>query len=158
MSYLSTLKTAFLLFPFVAFIVTIPFILIEYHKYGSISKIRVLIIYSFILYLMAIYFLVILPLPSRDDVIKLTSPKTQLIPFSFVIDFIKETPLIITNPRTYIKALCHSSFYTVFYNILMTIPFGMYLRYYFKVNLRRTIKYSFFLSLFFELNSPSIKK
>ena len=27
----------------------------------------------------------------------------------------------------------------------------MYLRYYFKVNLRRTIKYSFFLSLFFEL-------
>ena len=152
MSYLSTLKTAFLLFPFVAFIVTIPFILIEYHKYGSISKIRVLIIYSFILYLMAIYFfLVILPLPSRDDVIKLTSPKTQLIPFSFVIDFIKETPLIITNPRTYIKALCHSSFYTVFYNILMTIPFGMYLRYYFKVNLRRTIKYSFFLSLFFEL-------
>ena len=52
MSYLSTLKTAFLLFPFVAFIVTIPFILIEYHKYGSISKIRVLIIYSFILYLL----------------------------------------------------------------------------------------------------------
>ena len=89
MSYLTTLKTAFLLFPFVAFIVTIPFILIEYHKYGSISKIRVLIIYSFILYLITIYFLVILPLPSRDDVIKLTSPKTQLIPFSFVIDFIK---------------------------------------------------------------------
>ena len=90
MVYLTTFKTAFLLFPFVAFLITIPFMLIEYHKYGSINKLRVLSIYSFILYLMTIYFLVILPLPSKEYVSSLTTPKYQLIPFKFVYDFIKE--------------------------------------------------------------------
>ena len=33
----------------------------------------------------------------------------------------------------------------------MTIPFGMYLKYYFKCNLKKTILFSFLLSLFFEL-------
>lgn len=155
MVYLTTFKTALLYFPLVAFLITIPFILIQYHKYGSINKIRVFIIYSFILYLMTIYFLVILPLPSIDEVKTMTSPKIQLIPFSFIADFIKETPLIITRPNTYLKALCHSSFYTVLFNIVMTIPFGMYLRYYFKCNLKQIFIDSFLLSLFFELTQLS---
>ena len=75
MIYLSTLKVSFLLFLLVAFLITIPFILIEYHKYGAISKMRVLIIYSFVLYLMTAYLLVILPLPNIDEVAKLTTPK-----------------------------------------------------------------------------------
>lgn len=155
MIYLSTLKVSFLLFFLVAFLITIPFILIEYHKYGAISKMRVLIIYSFVLYLMTAYLLVILPLPNIDEVAKLTTPKMRLIPFAFVIDFIKETPLIWSNPSTYLKALKDPSFYTVFFNILMTVPFGMYLRYFFQKDLKTTIKYSFFLSLFFELTQLS---
>ena len=35
--------------------------------------------------------------------------------------------------------------------MLMTVPFGMYLRYYFKCNFKKTILYTFLLSLFFEL-------
>ena len=151
MIYLEVFKTAIFIFPFIAFFITIPFILIEYHKFGSINKLRVLIIYSFIFYLITIYFLVILPLPPIWEVIKLTTPKAQLIPFNFVRSFIRETPLVITKPNTYLKALFHPSFYTVFYNVLMTIPFGIYLRYYFKASLWKTIKYSFLLSLFFEL-------
>lgn len=149
--YLDVFKTSLLFFSIVAFIITIPFILIEYHKYGSIHKFRTIIIYSFILYLMTIYFLVILPLPPLQDTAKMTGDRAQLVPFSFVLDFIHETPLIINDPSTYIKAICHSSFYTVIFNIFMTIPFGMYLRYYFKCDLKKTIKYSFVLSLFFEL-------
>lgn len=132
MIYLSTLKVSFLLFLLVAFLITIPFILIEYHKYGAISKMRVLIIYSFVLYLMTAYLLVILPLPNIDEVAKSTTPKMRLIPFVFVIDFIKETPLIWSNPSTYLKALNDPSFYTAFFNILMTVPFGIYLRYFFQ--------------------------
>ena len=66
MTYIEAITTAVTVFPIIAFIITIPFILHQYHKYGSINKFRVLIIYSFILYLISIYFLVILPLPSIE--------------------------------------------------------------------------------------------
>ncbi|MBP3635661.1 MAG: VanZ family protein [Bacilli bacterium] len=149
MSYLTAIKTAILIFPFIALIFTIPFILHQYHKYGSINKLRVLIIYSFIFYMITLYFLVILPLPDKDDVIYKEN-MIRLIPFSFIKDFIKETSFSITSPKTYIKSLTEPCFYTVIFNIFMTIPFGMYLRYYFKCNLKKTIIYSFILSLFFE--------
>lgn len=150
MSYISSIKTAILLFPIIAFLFTIPFILHQYHKYGSINKLRVLIIYSFILYMMALYFLVILPLPNISEVVK---PKQtiQLIPFQSIIDFINKTSLVLNNPSTYLKALKEPVFYMAFFNIIMTIPFGMYLRYYFKCSFKKTFVLSFLLSLFFEV-------
>lgn len=151
MIYLTSIKIAFLIFPFIALLITIPYILIQYHKYGSINKLRVLIIYSFILYLLVIYFLVILPLPPIDVVKNLTSPKYQLIPFNFIIDFIKDNPLVLNNPKTYIKTLLNPNVYIVLFNIIMTIPYGMYLNYYFKKDLKTIMKYTFLLSLFFEL-------
>ena len=147
MIYLTSIKISFLIFPFIALLITIPYILIQYHKYGSINKLRVLIVYSFILYLLTIYFLVILPLPPLDLVKNLTSPKYQLIPFNFI----KDNPLVLNNPKTYIKALLDPNVYTVLFNIIMTIPYGMYLNYYFKKDLKTVIKYTFLLSLFFKL-------
>lgn len=155
MSYLSSIKTALIAFPLIAIIITIPFVLLVYHRYGSINKYRVLIIYSFVLYLMTIYFLVILPLPEIEYVAKLTTRKVQLIPFNFILDFIKDSPFRINDPSTYLSALKDASFYTVFFNIVMITPFGMYLRYYYKCSLKRVILYSFLLSLFFELTQLS---
>lgn len=151
MQYLVTFKTSFIVFPFIAFLITLPYILIEYHKYGSINKLRTFIIYSFILYMMTIYFLVILPLPNRSEVANLITPRVQLKLFNFIKDIKKYNPLIITNPSTYLKAIKHSSFYVNIFNIFMFIPFGMYLRYYFKKSKTQVIIYSFILSLFFEL-------
>ena len=48
-----------------------------------------------------------------------------------------------------------SSFYVPLFNILLTIPFGMYLRYFFKYDLKKTILASFLLSMFFELTQLS---
>ena len=62
----------------------------NYHKYGALLSLRILIVYSFILYLICVYFLVILPLPSREAVAKMTGPGMQLIPFNFIRDIIKE--------------------------------------------------------------------
>lgn len=150
MNYLISIKTSLIVFPIIAFLFTIPFILHQYHKYGSINKLRVLIVYSFILYMITIYFLVILPLPNKEDVINNTH-MYRLEPFAFIKDFINETSLIITNPNTYIKSLTESCFYVPTFNILMTIPFGIYLRYYYKFSFTRTLITAFFLSLFFEL-------
>ena len=151
MSYIESITTAFITFPIIAFLFTIPFILHNYHKYGSIHFLRVFIIYTFILYLITIYFLVILPLPTFEEALKNTGPYINMIPFKFIVDFIHETPFIWNDPSTYIKAILDPSFYVVIFNIVMFVPFGMYLRYYFKCSFKKTVLYSFLLSLFFEL-------
>lgn len=150
-NYIDIIKTALAFFPFIAFIISAPFILIEYHKFGSISFLKAFIIYTFVFYMICAYFLVILPLPEQSYVAALTTPKTQLIPFKFIIDFIGHTSFNLLSPATYIKALKESYFYVPIYNLLMTLPFGVYLRYYFKTDLKKTILYTFLLSLFFEL-------
>lgn len=150
MNYLISIKTAIIVFPIIAFIFTIPFILHNYHKYGSINPLRTLIIYSFILYMITVYFLVILPLPNRSDVVP-RDDLVRLIPFGFIDDFIRETSLVLRDPSTYVKSLSEPCFYTVIFNLFMTVPFGMYLRYYFKCNFKKTIILSFLLSLFFEV-------
>ena len=155
MGYLSSIKVAIACFPFLAFLFTLPFILSQYHKYGSIHKLRVLIVYSFILYLMTAYFMVILPLPSFDEVRNMTSPRMQLIPFQFVIDFLHETSFSITNPATYLLAIKESCFFVPLFNVFLTLPFGMYLRYYYQCSLKKCLFSSFFLSLFFELTQLS---
>ena len=50
MNYLSIIKISVVTFPFIAFLTTLPYILREYHKYGSVYWYRALIIYSFILF------------------------------------------------------------------------------------------------------------
>lgn len=155
MSYLTVIKYATFIFPLVAFLFTIPFILREYHKYGSISPLKSIITYLFIYYLLCAYFLVILPLPKISEVAKMTSPRMQLIPFDFVFDFLKNSSLDIRNPATYLKALKESYFYVPLFNIFLTLPFGIFLRYYFKCNKKQVIIFSFLLSLFFELTQLS---
>lgn len=99
---------------------------------------------------MTIYFLVILPLPDISEVVN-NKFEYNLIPFSFINDIIKETSFNIMIPSTYLKALTEHCIYVVIFNILMTVPFGMYLRYYYKASFKKVLFLSFFLSLFFEL-------
>ncbi len=154
MTYLFSIRASIAWFPILALLFTVPFLIVQYHKYGSVNLLRAVILYSFIFYLLTIYFLVILPLPKKSDVTY--NPNCiKLIPFRFILDFLKESPFVWNNPSTYLKAIASPSFYTVIFNFFMTIPYGMYLRYYFKCNLKQTIKYSFFLSLFFELTQLS---
>ena len=130
--YLEAMKTALLFFPLIAFLFTTPYMISQYHKYGAIHAFRTLIIYSFILYILTAYFLVILPLPSIEEVSHMTTPQVQLVPFSFLTDFITHTSFQITEPSTYWKAFTEPYFYQVLYNLLLTVPFGIYLRYYFQ--------------------------
>lgn len=150
MNYIMAIKTAIIFFPFIALLFSIPFILQQYHKYGAINPFRVLIVYSFILYLITIYFLVILPLPNKS-IVGYKPNMVKIIPLGFIKDFIKESSLVVSDPTTYFKAIKEACFYTVIFNIFMTIPLGMYLRYYFKCSFKKTLFLSFILSLFFEL-------
>jgi len=154
-NYVDIIRIAFATFPLIAFAITLPFILWQYHKYGAISLAKVVVIYSFVLYLTCAYFLVILPLPDQDTVATLTTPTTQLIPFSFVGDFFRETSLRLDDVTTYLPALTESCVLVPLYNLFLTIPFGIYLRYYFRCDLKKVLILSFLLSLFFELTQLS---
>lgn len=153
--YQDVIRQAFIFFPLVAVLITLPYIAYNYYKYGSIISLRIAIIYSFVLYLLCTYFLVILPLPSIEEVQALTTPRAQLIPFAFIGDIIKDSQIVLDNPSTYLSILHNNSFLQVLFNLFMTVPFGMYLRYYFKCDLKKTIILTFCLSLFFELTQLS---
>lgn len=146
------IKIGFMLFPILALIITIPYMIRNYHKYGSINFLRSIIIYSFVLYLLVAFFLTILPLPSFETVINSSGElNIQYIPFKFISDFVLYSSFKITDPTTYIGALKQEVFYYPFFNLLLTVPLGFYLRYYFKKSKWEIVIYSFMLSLFFEM-------
>ena len=155
MGYINSIKIAMLVFPVLAFFITLPYMIINYRKYGSINKLRTLILYSFVLYLLTMYFLVILPLPDPDTVHTTYAQMLNLVPFAFVFDFLKETPFEISKPATWIMSIKDATFYVPAFNVLMLIPFGMYLRYYFKCSFKKTLLLTALLSLFFELTQLS---
>lgn len=62
--YLSDILTACILFPVVAFLITVPYMIYQYRRRGSVPKLHTTIVYSFVFYLMCAYFLVLLPLPA----------------------------------------------------------------------------------------------
>lgn len=153
--YISNIKSAVIIFPFLAAFITLPLLVIEYRHYGSFTFKRAFVLYTMIFYLLAAYLMVILPLPSIESVFKMTSARVQLIPFNFVHDFLTESGFSLVHPGTWVGSLKTISFLHPVFNILLIIPFGFYIRYYFRLSFKKTILASFLLSLFFELTQLS---
>ncbi|MFQ9179048.1 MAG: hypothetical protein ACLR3C_03400 [Eggerthella lenta] len=60
--YVSNILFAALSFPLIAFFITLPYMIYQYRRFGSIPWLRTLVVYSFAFYLLCAYFLVLLPL------------------------------------------------------------------------------------------------
>ncbi len=129
----------------------VPYAIYNYRKRGQVPVKRTLVGYSFIWYLVAAYFLVILPLPSRESVEALNTPFYNLEPFIFVEHFLRYSGIDFSDPRTFPAAFLQPTAYTVYFNLILTIPLGVYLRKYFGFNFFKTLLAGFLLSLFFEL-------
>lgn len=153
--YLEALQQAMVIYPVIVVLFTVPYIAWSYHKYGSVLSLRVLIVYSFLLYLLCVYCLVILPLPAPEKAAALHGHKAQLIPFSFIADIAKQMQIQPGQPASWLGIFTGSAFWTTLFNLFMTMPFGVYLRYYFCYSWRKTLWLSFLLSLFFELTQLS---
>lgn len=154
-TYLETIKQAAISFPAIAVIFTIPYLIYNYKKYGSIMSLRLWMIYSFILYMLITYCLIILPLPSAEKAQALRGHHLQLNPLNFIFDIIKNTKIDLNHPKSFLTIFNNWGFLTTIFNIFMTLPFGFYLRYYFQNNLKQVLIKSFLLSLFFELTQLS---
>ncbi len=150
MGYINVILTAIFVFPVLAFFITLPYIIYNYNKFGSILFIRTLLIYLFILYLLSAYFLIIMPLPSISSVARLTT-KVQLVPFDLISNIIRTVHFNYKDISTYVNIFRNPFVYQTIYNFLLTVPFGIFLRYYFKYSFIKTLLFTFLLSLFFEI-------
>ncbi|MBO4592117.1 MAG: VanZ family protein [Eubacterium sp.] len=153
-SFLQPINVAFMFFPAIAALFTLPFVIKHYRKYGGIAIMRTIVVYSFILYCMCTFLLTVLPLPTREAVMAMPDHPIGWIPGKDLYIGLKNVGLNlgnITNVRLWIQFFTSSDFFQVLFNIVMTIPLGIYLRYYFRFSLRETALTGLCASLFFEV-------
>lgn len=154
-SYVAPIQTALIVFPILLFLVFVPVLIYQYRKNGAFLTVKAVILYSFLFYLVCAYFMTILPLPDREAVAHYTRMKIQLQPLLFIKEFMRDSYLKMNDPQTYLASLKQSVFLQPAFNVLLLLPFGVYLRYYFRWSLKRAMVASFLLSLFFELTQLS---
>ena len=155
--YFGVILTACTLFPAAAAAFTLPFAVRQYRRYGGIPVIRVVIVYSFILYCMCAFALTVLPLPSRAAVAAMKPKPIGWVPFGELFGKMKEIGLSLSNPaslksKAVWRRLLHSfELFQVLANFALLAPLGFYCRSYFCLNWRQTLLAGFLVSLFFEL-------
>ena len=154
-SFISAVWSSLFVFPIIAAVFTLPYILFQYNRYGSILFVRVIIIYSFVYYLLASYFLAILPIPPLEMVGEFEGLAINLIPFSFVKEVILDPSSQSLEGWQILELFSDFRILEPILNIVMFIPLAIYLRYYFQLNFKQTILLSFALSLFFEISQIS---
>ncbi|ASA21158.1 VanZ family protein [Paenibacillus donghaensis] len=150
-TYLFPISYAFLTFPVAALLFTLPFLVVQYRRHGYINKIRALILYLLLLYLMNAFYLVLLPLPPTRHNAAPTGPIMQYIPLQFIQDIFKGVDLDNARLGSYLSLLRQPSLLLALFNVALTVPFGMFLRYYFRTRWVICVLLSFLLSLSFEI-------
>jgi glycopeptide antibiotics resistance protein len=155
-SYTIPIQTALVVFLLLSYVLTIPWLIYNYRKYGLFTWWHSFIVYSFIFYIIAAFALVLLPLPTTRNTCAFQSPDTvyaSLVPFSFIRDTVEDAAIVWSQPSTYVRALAQPALLQAIFNFLLLLPFGMYLRYFFRQRLSwvRIFGLSFALSLFFEV-------
>lgn len=149
--YLHSIQIGVLLFFVFLLLALIPYLIIQYRRYGHVNSWRFFVNFSFVLYLICAYAMTIFPLPPVEEVAQMTGPKQNLIPFEFVKQFMLYSPFRWDDPSTWLAGLKNFTFIQPFFNLLLTLPFGLYLRYLFQRTFKQTLILSFLLTLSFEL-------
>lgn len=104
--------------------------------------------------MMTSYFMTILPLPAIDSVTP-ESATMLLTPFDAVRRWLDGCSFVLTDFSTYKDTFTNPDFLQIVFNILLLLPFGVYLRYYFNRRWYQVLLLSFLYSLFFECTQLS---
>ncbi|WNS45627.1 VanZ family protein [Paenibacillus sp. MMS20-IR301] len=150
-TYLFPISYAFMSFPFAALLFTLPFLIVQYRRYGYINKTRALVLYLLLLYLLNAFFLVLLPMPDSRHNAPPSGSVIQPVPLQFIQDILRNTQLTRDDPASYFTVLSQTDFLLAAFNVLLTVPFGLFLGYYFRTRWVVCILLSFVLSLLFEI-------
>lgn len=154
--YVTSISTAALFTMGISVIIFIPWLIYTYRKYGFLSFSKMAITFSFIFYAIAALFLVLLPLPTTRDTCAMQPADTvhyNLHLFQFIDDILYKSGIVLSEPATWRFIIKQPAFYQAFFNFLLLLPLGVYLRYFWQKR-----KYAFgalgvglLVSLFFEI-------
>ena len=153
-AYIYPIATAVTIFPLLSAIFTLPYVINQYHKYGALLVLRIILVYSFIFYLMTSYFMTILPLPPIDSV-QADGTHMLLVPFNAFMLWWNHCGFRLNDPSTYLSAFMDYNFLQMAFNVLLLLPLGVYLTYYFERKWYQVLLMSLAYSLFFELTQLS---
>lgn len=152
MNYIDNIRTALMLFPLIAAVITVPYAIYQYRKFGSIPWWKSTLVFSFAFYMLCAYFMVILPLPADRSVVVPYAAHPQMVPFDFISSMSSGVTLDPSSAASWISWLRSPYVYTVLFNVLLTLPFGFFVRYLFNRPLWQAFILGFALSLFFEVS------
>ncbi|MEB7455621.1 VanZ family protein [Lysinibacillus sphaericus] len=155
-TYTQSIHIAFFITIILSFVLFIPWLIYTYRKYSYLSMSKTIIMFSFIFYFLSALCLVLLPFPSTRDTCSLQSPDTvhtNLRLFQFIEDILKGSGVVLTSPSTWLVITKQQAFYQAFFNFLLLMPFGVYLRYFLQERRywKRAFLLSFLLTLFYEI-------
>lgn len=132
-AFISDIQLGFLTFPLVALVITLPYMAYQFRRFGSISLWKTLVVYSFVFYCLCVCYLIALPLPA-DRTALVPNREPQLDP-GHLIDQINTvlttTSFSFADRSTWVATLKSPVIYEAIFNVLLTVPLGMYLRYLF---------------------------
>ncbi|WP_063565867.1 VanZ family protein [Paenibacillus sp. O199] len=154
--YVFPVQTAFFIFVLIAMFLLVPWLIYGYRKDGFFSWSRFGVSFSFIFYLLAAYCLVILPFPTTRNTCAQQAADTvyyNLVPFTFIKDIMKETPIVWSQPASYMGMIQGRAFLQVLFNVMLLMPLGVYIRYFWQKRSywKQALLSGFGLSLFFEI-------
>lgn len=132
-AYMEPLYSASIVFILLGIVLWIPWMIYMYRKHGYFSLSQTLISFSFIFYMIAALFLVLLPLPDTRNTCAMQNPNTQhysLTPFRFITDTLSGGWFNAKSPASYVLIFRQPAFYQAFFNFLLLLPLGVYLRYF----------------------------
>lgn len=146
---------ALLICPFIAIVITVPFVVVQYRKTKVINVIRCANFYLLIFFTLCAYFVTMLPFPTFEEIKKIRGPYIQLIPFYCIYDFFKNSGLVISDWKTVIPAFSGGIMIGIVFNILMLVPSGFFLRRLYNLKMREILLIGFMISLIFEFTQLS---
>ena len=116
--------------------ISLPVIVIIMIASKRVNLVELAVKQMFVMYLCCVVELVFFPLPTIEEAAGL-SIQYQLIPMHFISDFMNDS---------FLRVLCQ-----VMFNIIMTIPFGMFLEYCLGLDIKRALLISFAFTAFIEI-------
>lgn len=148
--YRDAITYGVVLLPLIALLPLAPYYW-RHRKRGIVNPVRLLAFYSLVLYVMITWYFVVLPLPSEAYLATIGPAGRNWIPFSYFRDLSTATGFDVMQGSTWFSAVGSNFALQYWFNILMLLPLGMYLRYLFGLKARTAAPIILMTTVFFEV-------
>lgn len=148
--YRTAIANGIILLPLIVLLPLIPYYF-RHRKRGVANPLRLLTFCSLVLYMLISWYFVVLPLPSEEWLATIQPAKANWLPGSYFRELTEVTGFDIMERSTYFSAVGSSFALQYWFNILMLVPLGMFVRYLFRLDAKRTAIICFSTTLLFEI-------